>query len=41
MGAQAYMVDNAAELRPEWIAGKRARRRHRRRLGARGAGATS
>jgi 4-hydroxy-3-methylbut-2-enyl diphosphate reductase len=23
MGAQAYMVDNAAELRPEWIAGKR------------------
>jgi len=23
MGAQAYMVDSAAELRPEWIAGKR------------------
>jgi len=23
IGAQAYMVDNAAELRPEWIAGKR------------------
>jgi 4-hydroxy-3-methylbut-2-enyl diphosphate reductase len=23
MGAQAYMVDNAAELRPEWIAGKK------------------
>ena len=23
MGAQAYMVDNAAELRPEWVAGKR------------------
>src|SRR5436189_2172020 len=23
MGAQAYMVDNADELRPEWIAGKR------------------
>lgn len=23
MGAQAYMVDNAAELQPEWIAGKR------------------
>ena len=22
MGAQAYMVDSAAELRPEWIAGK-------------------
>jgi 4-hydroxy-3-methylbut-2-enyl diphosphate reductase len=24
MGAQAYMVDRAADLRPEWIAGKRA-----------------
>jgi 4-hydroxy-3-methylbut-2-en-1-yl diphosphate reductase len=23
MGAQAYMVDSAAELRPEWIAGKK------------------
>jgi 4-hydroxy-3-methylbut-2-enyl diphosphate reductase len=23
MGADAYMVDNAADLRPEWIAGKR------------------
>ncbi len=23
MGAQAYMVDSAADLRPEWIAGKR------------------
>ena len=23
MGAQAYMVDRAADLRPEWIAGKR------------------
>ena len=23
MGAQAYMVDTAADLRPEWIAGKR------------------
>jgi len=23
IGARAYMVDNAAELRPEWIAGKR------------------
>ncbi|HZO04038.1 MAG TPA: 4-hydroxy-3-methylbut-2-enyl diphosphate reductase, partial [Burkholderiales bacterium] len=22
MGAQAYMVDRAADLRPEWIAGK-------------------
>ena len=24
LGREAYMVDNAAELRPEWIAGKRA-----------------
>jgi len=23
MGAQAYMVDSAADLRPEWVAGKR------------------
>jgi len=23
MGADAYMVDSAADLRPEWIAGKR------------------
>jgi 4-hydroxy-3-methylbut-2-enyl diphosphate reductase len=23
MGAEAYMVDTAADLRPEWIAGKR------------------
>jgi len=23
MGAQAYMVDRAADLKPEWIAGKR------------------
>ena len=23
MGAQAYMVDTAADLRPEWLAGKR------------------
>jgi 4-hydroxy-3-methylbut-2-enyl diphosphate reductase len=23
MGAQAYMVDRAADLRPQWIAGKR------------------
>jgi 4-hydroxy-3-methylbut-2-enyl diphosphate reductase len=23
MGAQAYMVDRAEDLRPEWIAGKR------------------
>jgi 4-hydroxy-3-methylbut-2-enyl diphosphate reductase len=23
MGAQAYMVDRAADLQPEWIAGKR------------------
>jgi len=22
MGAQAYMVDSAADLRPEWVAGK-------------------
>jgi 4-hydroxy-3-methylbut-2-enyl diphosphate reductase len=22
MGAQAYMVDRAADLRPEWVAGK-------------------
>ena len=38
-GIEAYMVDNATELRPEWMPGKRARRRHRRRLGARSAGA--
>ena len=23
MGAQAYMVDSAADLKPEWVAGKR------------------
>jgi 4-hydroxy-3-methylbut-2-enyl diphosphate reductase len=23
MGAEAYMVDRAADLRPEWVAGKR------------------
>jgi 4-hydroxy-3-methylbut-2-enyl diphosphate reductase len=23
MGAQAYMVDRAADLKPEWVAGKR------------------
>ena len=38
-GVPAYMVDSADELDPEWVAGKRARRRHRRRVGARGAGA--
>ena len=39
LGVPAYMVDNAAELRPGWLAGKHARRRHRRRLGAGSAGA--
>ena len=38
-GVPAYMVDRADELRPEWIAGKAPRRRHRRRVGAGGAGA--
>ena len=36
-GVPAYMIDRADELRPEWVAGKALRRRHRRRVGAGGA----
>ena len=39
LGVDAYMVDNAAQLEPEWIAGKAAHRRHRGRIRAGGAGA--
>ena len=39
LGTPAYMVEGAADLRAEWFDGRAARGPHRRRLGARGAGA--
>ena len=41
MGAQAYMVDSAADLQAGMDRGQAPRRRDRRRIGAAGAGATS
>ena len=38
-GAEAHLIDNVAELDPAWLDGQAPRRPHRRRVGARGAGA--
>ena len=38
-GAAAYLIDGAENIDPAWLAGKRAHRRHRRRLRARSPGA--
>ena len=39
LGKPAYLIDDADALRPEWLEGVALGRRHRRRLGARDAGA--